>query len=82
MTQLVRVARMLIWCCEHGDVLGWDRPLVRFVGDRLHQLGGLEAMQDAYEEVVLPIARRQGDGPDVVCFEIQAAWDGIGDWQW
>ena len=58
---------------EHEDVPGSQEGKCKEIGRRLHELGGMHAMQEAYRE-----AKATNRAASVV----QAFWHGIGDWQW
>lgn len=50
-----------------------ERKKARAIGEKLHKLGGLDAMREAYYA-----AKAQNRA----AMSVQAAWDRVGQWRW
>lgn len=55
-----------------------EREIVRPIGERLHQAGGFELMQQVYRQVEATTLRLCGKGCRSA---LDMKWDGIGDWR-
>lgn len=58
---------------EHEDIPPSQKAECRTIGEKLHKLGGMETMREAYYEA--KDANRAASS-------IQPFWDGVGDWRW